>query len=65
MLDLVQLYLVDLVQQLWPAGLSGAEAVDLVQHMEVDLVQRKGGSGKERQGATGSGRERQGAAREG
>ena len=42
--DLVQLYLVDLVQQLWPAGLSGAQAVDLVQHMEVDLVQRKGGS---------------------
>ena len=42
--DLVQLYLVDLVQQLWPAGLSGAQAVDLVQHMEVDLVQRKRGS---------------------
>ena len=39
LLDLVQLYLVDLVQRLWPAGRSVAEVVDLVQHMELDLVQ--------------------------
>ena len=39
LLDLVQLYLVDLVQRLWPAGRSMAEVVDLVQHMELDLVQ--------------------------
>ena len=38
-MDLVQLYLVDLVQRLWPAGRSMAEVVDLVQHMELDLVQ--------------------------
>ena len=39
LVDLVQLYLVDLVQRLWPAGRSVAEEVDLVQHMELDLVQ--------------------------
>ncbi|MBP3796068.1 MAG: hypothetical protein ILA23_08560 [Bacteroidales bacterium] len=38
-MDLVQLYLVDQVQRLWPAGRSVAEEVDLVQHMELDLVQ--------------------------
>ena len=39
LVDLVQLYLVDQVQRPGPAGLSGAEVLDLVQHKELDLVQ--------------------------
>ena len=39
MLDLVQLYQMELVQRVWPTGLSVAEVLDLVQHRELDLVQ--------------------------
>ena len=39
LVNLIQLYLVDQVQRPGPAGLSGAEVLDLVQHKELDLVQ--------------------------
>ena len=39
LLDQVQLYQMDLVQRVWPTGLSVAEVLDLVQHRELDLVQ--------------------------
>ena len=39
LVDLVHQVKLDQVQRPGPAGLSGAEVLDLVQHKELDLVQ--------------------------